>query len=388
MRFSHSGVLGLVDETGIPNQKVSGLWPTLLNEKSVALAWDSLSTAIEYHVYIRVSGVGDFHEFTRTEKSSISINGLSNYVLYDVRISAANRFGSTSASSITIRTTGSRPIDPVSSVVVQEMNTSAVTLVWFHVTDAFVYLISDGEGINQQVFAPNATISGLTENREYLLTIYAGNNFGFEPTGQSLTVRPRAIPPSVDNLVTLRLIQQLIQIQWDAVPSADRYLVEIQSFDPLTLTTSTFEPQYEGNDSEAPWWGGAWNWTIKSEFDSLVALQYSINITDPSLLYTIRVRAGNFHGFEEVGSYIMQPLQPSNNMPSFVTNLRVAKLTPETVRLEWSPPASAFFYHILTRSPNSGWQPFALEYQNIDPQPGTPDDFGVSRHCWKHLRHK
>lgn len=222
-------------------------------DEEAVLSWNAVTGALRYGVQQRRGTSGNWTTLADARVNSVGITGLTNDQVYQFRVRAENDAGNSAwTSPVSVTPEADEVVRPPIVIVDppiiipppqepppnpgQLMATAGfaqVSLTWVEAPRADSYNVryrrlGDIEWTTLTEI-PNeaAVISGLINGTEYEFAVRAVNVFGV--SGWTLTVRATpmghtAVPGAVQNFITIGQNGQ-VELNWDALPTADHYEV-------------------------------------------------------------------------------------------------------------------------------------------------------------------
>ena len=232
--------------------KVTGLKTTNITNNAVSLAWNSVSGATGYKVYIEVPGYG-YSYIGLINKTYVTITGLDSITAYKsgsnirAKVIATNSAGDAPEALITFKapasgggtSSSSRPTK-VTGLKTTNITNNAVSLAWNSVSGATgykVYIEVPGYGYSYigLINKTYVTITGLDSITAYKsgsnirAKVIATNSAGDAPEAL-ITFKAPASSATVDQVRNLRassITNNAVFLTWDAVSNAAGYEVYV-----------------------------------------------------------------------------------------------------------------------------------------------------------------
>ncbi len=240
--------------------------PTGLNTSNIGctsfdVSWSAVTGANNYilKVYSDATLTNELVALSQTVAApavNTSLSGLTNNTTYYFTIAASNTCGTSAPSPAQNAITTNVPEDP-SGLNASNIICTSFQANWTAATDAVDYtvkLIEEGGDFNaplatQTINAPNvsATFNALTAGTNYQFSVTANNTCGSSTAIVSAIVSTPAKPAIPTNLAATNPTCTEFTINWDNIPNADSYTVEL--YTDLGLTNLQSPPQSVSNNT-------------------------------------------------------------------------------------------------------------------------------------------
>jgi hypothetical protein len=297
-----------------------------ITSNSVNVTWNSVPTAVSYEV--QWSSPGGSSGTQQTSQTSFFISSLQASTNYEVKVRSVCPGGSQSAfATTTFSTTGSACAAPTGLTATSGGATS-INLNWNTVTEATNYFISynvvgNANVFNQVATAPPFTITGVTANTAYSISVRA--NCGQTGLSAFTTITYDPNQTATCNVPTglqaTNVTNNSATLSWSAVQGASSYDVTYKR-------------------------------TSEQNFTTLSTATPSVNISSlvVNSTYEVRVRAfcgvGNFSAFSPSINFITSAGGGACAVPA---NFSAQSVTQNSASLTWTPVTGALNYEVSFR---------------------------------------
>ncbi|WP_339838672.1 fibronectin type III domain-containing protein [Paenibacillus sp. FSL R7-0272] len=212
--------------------QVTGLHVTDASHSSLHLNWETVRGAEAYEVWSNGEKVGEI----TADKNAWTLTNLNPGSAYQLQVRAVNRAGHGMSSSITGLTI---PKSPTGLHVVRATEQGA-TLSWEAVAGADKYRVTI-DGQTYEMSGTELTVKNLSGSNLYTYEVQAGNAAGYS---EGVTSTVLTLPRRPEGLQVSLTEETQIGIRWQAVPTAEMYIVMINGAE--TGRTSDLEYRAEG----------------------------------------------------------------------------------------------------------------------------------------------
>jgi hypothetical protein len=278
-----------------------------IRANEVELSWETIQGAEKYILVVN----GKQAEELPAAADYFKVKSLSPGTNYTFELYAVNRSGSGIADQVSIRTVPDQP----AGLTVTEIGESKAKLSWDSVYGADKYRIAVGDS-EFETSGAEYDLTGLSGGTEYSVKVSAGNESGY---GETALESILTLPYAPDNLQVVKVLSDAFTLSWDAVKSADRYLV--YSKDGKAIGESAQN-------------------------------QFTVTNLSPGETYTVYVAAENASGESKQVAYTQRTLpgswvDPSDPNGSGKDPVNVGDRTESTVVIEVLPVPGADEYKVV-----------------------------------------
>ena len=364
--FSNVSSLQYTDN-GIPLQP-NGVTIDSVSTDSLRLTWNQSSeiSFSKYQIYKSLDG-SVYSLLAETTTSLYTDSNLKENTSYYYKILAINKTGTVGPFSSVVNTTTlkdlSKPADPTALVVVG--SNKSIHLVWnssaygsvsqYKATITPVSVENLSEGFPVQVIVDssevNMTITGLLNDRKYLVLLKAVSKYGIESDGVSRYSIPRDNDGPIDvssisvldYASTSGISSNGLAITWSS--SEDTYESIFDGASEIQLE----EYRKDGTVVTSNWMPNFVGITTKSieVFPYTSEGQSSYKSVEPRTVYYITVRNVDVQGNTSVGKRIKHYTK-SFQAPNPIRSLSILDRSDKSLAVKWSNSSSFFVSNILT----------------------------------------
>ena len=276
-----------------PPSAPTGLVSAGQAETTIALTWNPVDGALNYHVYTG-SAPGNLALHSSTDSTSCLLSSLTPNTTYYIAVSAENEAGEGDRSQpIAVKT--SRPLPPAPTGLVSITHTeTTIALAWDHVDGASMYHVYTGTvsgdlTLHSSYNATFCLLSSLTPNVTYYIEVSAENESGEGDKSLPITVttndsvKPAA--PSGLKADTETITVNSIAVSWNEVAGVLSYKIfagTVQTALTLRGTSDATEFEITGLNPNTAYYISVAAITATNESDQCVPINVTTKPPAPS----------------------------------------------------------------------------------------------------------
>lgn len=203
-----------------------------ITSNSVDFTWSALDGATSYAI------AENGNLIAVVTGTSYTVTGLSPQTSYSFQMAAINDSGQSDYSIPTNVTTLGVPPSAPSGLTYTSISSNSVTIQWSNVSDASSYNVYLNGNLISNVSSDTYTLSGLTPNTLYTITINAQNTWGQSTLSSPLSLTTLPDPPT--GLKATNVTLDSIALSWTPVQGAINYTLKQDGNIIATLTDTSY----------------------------------------------------------------------------------------------------------------------------------------------------